>query len=441
MTWRARDTSLFLLLVVAFGAMIAPSPLFAQLLPPYPPDRRAAEETEREKKTYPGRETNIIPSLYVQERYDSNVYFIPGQNLEDYVTSIGPQLRVVHRGPLIDGTISGGANGEVYVKNPGLNYIGTNALVNVNFDRALSELVKGAGLEISDTFYYTPQPPAFATSGTSQIPESFTRGIQAQRRNALTNQATANGSYEVTPLLRLRAIYLDQRIRFGGATFTPPPGSVGPGTPATPANFINTTFQTVTTGPEYKVTPLDVVSLYYQHQIGSFNQAGAESGFSTNGALLGWTRKLTSTFTASIQGGALVFSGTNNLQYQGTASLTYLSRDLDVTLSYSRAISPSFFTAGVPLLSQIVGATVRYRFTEKLTAGVFASYALNESIPDSSVLKFESVAVTPSVDYKFNRIFSGSLSYTRSDFNQEFSGSSFYFARNMVTMRLTAEWQ
>lgn len=440
MIWQARGRWMCFVLTVV-GLTVSAHSVQAQLLPSYPPDRRAAEEAERERKAGPGVQTSIIPSLYVQERYDSNVYFIPGQNLEDYVTSIGPQLKVVHRGQLIEGTISGGANGEVYVKNPGLNYIGTNALLNVNFDKALSELVKGAGLEISDTFYYTPQPPAFATSGTGQIPESFQRGIQAQRRNAFTNGATANASYEVTPLLKLRGIYLDQRIRFGGATFTPPPGTTGVGTPATPATFINTTFQTFTTGPEYKLTPLDVVSVYYQYQKGGFNQNGAETGFTTQGALLGWTRKLSSTFTASIQGGVLVFSGTNDLQYQGTASLTYLSRDTDVTLSYSRAISPSFFTAGVPLLSQIVGATVRYRFTEHFIASIFASYARNESVPDSSLLKFESYSVTPGLEYKFNRVFTGSLSYTRGDFTQEFGGGSFYFARNMVALRLTAEWQ
>jgi hypothetical protein len=38
-------------------------------------------------------------------------------------------------------------------------------------------------------------------------------------------------------------------------------------------------------------------------------------------------------------------------------------------------------------------------------------------------------------------VFTGSLSYTRGDFTQEFGGGSFYFARNMVALRLTAEWQ
>src|SRR2546425_4309430 len=68
-------------------------------------------------------ETKLVPSLAVSERYDSNVFFVPGGSREDYVTNISPQVTVDHKGRLIDGTFRGGATAEVYVKNPGLNYI------------------------------------------------------------------------------------------------------------------------------------------------------------------------------------------------------------------------------------------------------------------------------------------------------------------------------
>src|SRR5467141_1579093 len=71
-------------------------------------------------------ETKLVPSLAVSERYDSNVFFVSGRNLEDYVTNVSPQMTVDHKGRLIDGTVRGGGTAEVYVKNPGLNYVAAN---------------------------------------------------------------------------------------------------------------------------------------------------------------------------------------------------------------------------------------------------------------------------------------------------------------------------
>ncbi|MGH7183949.1 MAG: hypothetical protein ACREJN_18505, partial [Nitrospiraceae bacterium] len=109
-----------------------------------------------------GAQTNVIPSLSVSERYDSNVYFVQGGNLEDYVTRVSPQVRVFHKRQLIEGMVGGGATGETYVRNPGLNYIAGNGIVNLNLDRAMGELIRGLGLRIFDTYVYTPQPLAFA---------------------------------------------------------------------------------------------------------------------------------------------------------------------------------------------------------------------------------------------------------------------------------------
>src|SRR5438445_5518722 len=145
-------------------------------------------------------ETKLVPSLAVSERYDSNVFFISGRNLEDYVTNISTQVTVDHKGRLIDGAVRGGATGEVYVKNPRLNYIALNGGVTLNLDNAVAQLVRGAGLKVSDTFYFTPQAPAFVAPGSgSQVSEAFVRGIQAGRANSLTNAGAAIGSYSGAP--------------------------------------------------------------------------------------------------------------------------------------------------------------------------------------------------------------------------------------------------
>ena len=397
---------------------------------------RSAGVTAPEKpKPTSGPETNFIPSLSVQERYDSNVYFIPGRKLEDYVTTFSPQLRVDHKNPLVDATVTGGADAEIFVKNPGLNYVAGNGSVDLNLSGLTNTLVRGLGLRLFDAIRYTPQPPAFAApTGGSQLPEAFVIGIQAQRANSFSNAGRAEGSYAISPILSLTSTYSDQRIRFG--RIQSPAG--GGGLPA--ASFISTNFQTVKSGPVLKASPVDTLTLSHQYQKGTFTRQGITSGFSTQGIIAGWTRLLTPTLTASVMGGITVFDRTGNVQYLGSASLSWKGEATDVAVSYSRAVMPSFFVASTPLLSQIVNVTVNRRLTEALSLSINGNYAHSESVPDSSLLQFDSYAVTPGISYQINRMLTANLSYTNTMFDRRFGGQGSSFDRDMVLMKLAAEW-
>src|SRR5207302_6891172 len=281
-------------------------------------------------------ETKLVPSLAVSERYDSNVFFIPGRNVEDYVTNISPQVTVDHKGRLIDGTVRGGATVEPYVKNPGRNYVAANGGVNLNLDNAVSQLVRGAGLRLSDTFYFTPQAPSFVAPGTgSQVSEAFVRGIQAARANSFTNAGSAIGSYSLSPRVDLQATYLHQKIHFGTAFVSPTTGQ-----------FFNTTFQTVTAGPQLKVSPLDRATLTYQYQQADFSQGGGSGVFHTHGGSMGWTRAFTPILTANVTGGMTVIEPSNRVQYQGGVSVEGKFQNTDESLSYSRGVYPSISNTG-----------------------------------------------------------------------------------------------
>ena len=410
------------------------TPVEEKASPPTPKRDGGIPSTQKAKREGREPETNIIPSLRLSERYDSNVFFVPGTNLEDYVTTVSPQVRVVHRRQLVEATVGGGVTAEAYVKNPGLNYVAANGSVDLNLDGAMNELVRGLGLRISDTFYYTPQAPSFvAPTGGSEVPDSFVRGIQAQRANSRSNAGRVDASYSISPVLDIISTYKDQRIQFGNAISAPTAG--------VPASFIDTTFQTVTSGPVLKVSPLDTVRLSHLYQKGTFSIGGSTSSFSTQGAMAGWTRSFSPTLTASLEGGVTVLSTGNDLQPLAAASLEWKRRDTDVTLSYSRVIVPSFYFLNTPLLSQVVSGTVTHRLSESLSVLLNGNYAINQSVPDSSLLKFESYSVTPSVSYKVNRIMTATVSYTRSQFQQTFSSQEFRFDRNMVLLSLFAEWK
>jgi hypothetical protein len=408
-------------------AMLNPGPVYGQGYgqagPPSIPTPTAVR----------GPETKVIPSLSVSERYDSNVYFVPGSNFEDYVTTVTPQLRVIHKRQLVEGMVGGGATAETYVKNSGLNYVAGNGFVDLNLDRAMGELVRGLGLRIYDAYIYTPQPPAFAApTGGSQLSESFVEGIQARRANSHTNSGRVKLSYAPSPVLTFTSTYIDRRIQFGNAVSTPT-GVVQDG-------LINTAFQTVTSGPAVKISPLDTGTLVYQYQKGTYSTRSANN-FSTHGAIAGWTRSITPALTAAVTGGAAVFSTSNDLQYLGSAFLGWKGENTDLTLSYSRNIAPSFYVTATALLSQVVTGTVTYRPTGSLALSLNANYAESHSVPDSSTLKFESYSVTPRVNYEINRVMTATLSYTHSEFQRTFSSQEYQFDRNIVLLRLVAEWE
>lgn len=392
-------------------------------------------ETKQEVSAALEPRTTVIPSLRVAERYDSNVFFVPGTNLEDFVTTVSPQLKVAHKNQWVEARMGAGATGEVYVKNPGLNYVGGNAAVDLDLDRAVNALVRGLGLRISDTLSYTPQPPAFAapTEG-SQISEAFVQGIQARRANSFTNVARVEASYFFSSFMGVTSTYTDRRIRFGTPRATP--------TGIEQGGVRDTDFQTLTSGVLAKISPADTVSLLHQYQKGTISDPDrGETGFSTQGALVRWSRAITPTFQVTGEGGFSMISPNNDVYPVGVASLQWDEQYTTAKLSYSQGIAPSFFAVSAPLLGRAVTGTVRRRITDSFAASLSGSYAVNESVPDSSLIRFESYSVTPSLDYKIGRSFTVTLSYTRSEFQRAFSGQSFDFDRNMVMFNLLAEWR
>jgi hypothetical protein len=405
--------------------MQVPISAHAQSVPLSAPQAQSASEPR----------TSITPSLRVAERYDSNVFFVPGTNLEDYVTTISPQVRLAHNNQWVEGVIGAGATAEVYVNNPGLNYVGGNGSVDLDFHRAMNALVPGLGLRVSDSVTYTPQPLAFAAplSG-NQISEAFVQGLQARRANSFTNAAKVEASYFFSPFMGVMSTYTDRRIRFGRPISAP--------TGIVTRELLDTNFQTLTSGLVGTPSPADTISLLHQYQKAVFPDLGrGTGGFSTQGAIARWSRWITSTLQATVEGGFTVVNSSGDVNPIGAASLQWDGQYTTIQLSYSRAVVPSMLFASTPLLSQVVTGVVRRRLSDPLSLSLSGSYAVNESVPDNSLLRFESYMVTPSLEYKIGPRLTATLSYTHSEFQQGRLGRSFDFERNMVMLSLLAEWK
>lgn len=374
-------------------------------------------------------ETTVTPSLTILERYDSNVYFIPGRNLDDFVTVTSPLVRVDHDDHLVKGNVSAGLTASTYVKNPGLNYVAASGGATLSLDQMLERVVRGLSLEVTDSFRFTPETPAFLTSETgNQVPSSSVIGIQAARADSFSNRGAAAANLVLSPTVGWQASYVHQLSRFGTSAATPPLGS-----------FFNTTSQSVGTGPQWQVTPNDSVSLTYQYLKAVFSRSTGSGGFETSGGMIGWTRIVTPQLTASASIGLTVFPS-GAIQHLGNGRLDWKSNQDAVHVQYSRSVVPSFFISGVPLVSDMVRATVTHKFTEQLSGSIMGSYAKNESVP-AGILEFRSYTYGSHLSYDITSNISTTLSYSHSDFAQQFRSRSADFSRDQVMLSVHGEWK
>lgn len=110
----------------------------------------------------------VVPSVQVSERYDSNVYFAPksllqGLNPEDFVTTVAPQVRGVYTDHehLVKVNAVVGAVGSYYAKNTELSYVSANVGAILDMSDLVSRWRPGARWTVSDTFL---QPSASCIS-------------------------------------------------------------------------------------------------------------------------------------------------------------------------------------------------------------------------------------------------------------------------------------
>jgi hypothetical protein len=382
-------------------------------------------------------ETRLIPSLTVSERYDSNVFFgvvSPGVKPDDYVTNVSPQLTANHKGQLLSGTMTGGFSAEAYVRNPGLNYIGFNGGVQLSLDNMIKTILPKATLSIGDSARYTPQPPAFFTpSPTDQTQEaenSFVRGLQAARVNSVTNNGIVSGTYLLFPNTTLQASYAHAMIRFGSTN-----------TSTTGGAALNTTMQTATAGGLVQITradTLNITSQFVQSEIGS---GGASVVFQTEGATIGWTRVLTPSLSTTAAAGAVVLTPGSSLHYVGNASLTWKLRTMDLKLTYSRTVFPSFLINAAPLVSQVVTASLSQVFSERLLTTVNLNYGHSEgATATSDSLSFDSYGAGLVTTYQLDRVWSVGGAYSFYHFANQFGAQSFQFDRHTLTLTVKAVW-
>ena len=377
----------------------------------------------------------IIPTIMIGERYDSNVFFrprTPGLNQEDFVTTTSPQIRGLYAGSLISVNAVGGATGEYYAKNTGLNYIGANASASLDMSKFLAQWWRGSTWQVTESYLNSAQPQTFLTgdvSGASGNP--FARGYQAGRTNFQNNIVSTNLSVPLNQTLALVGSYSNGFIKYGSS-------SVQQGT------LLDTSFQSYTVGIATNVTRLDTFSLNF---IGSDSDYGSRGSFVSRGGTVGWAHEFSKILSISSSAGVRYIQ----TQFQGVPSRTTIAptwsfnvtwKDNTTTLglTYFLGLTPSLQFSAQPLLTHTVSfALTQITPITDLVGVVAVNYGRGDELGSSSSapISYTSYGASAGLTYKFTRQTFLGLNYIYRNFENKFGGDSLAFDRSLVQLTLT----
>ena len=385
----------------------------------------------------------VVPSICVAERYDSNVFFrppTPGLQRDDFVTNVTTVFRVSFNGKYASVVLDAGGFGETYIRNPGLNYLGTNDRLSLNLDNTIKRWLPNASLRVTDTFSYTPLPPGFVNpvAGTSpgapgNIQDVYAQGIMGFRTNNLRNIGTVLASYATTPLTSLNASYSYGILRFGSSTST---AGVDPNLSPAPTNLFNSTIQTGTVGGTARVSELDTLNVNYSHVQSEFTRSSISSFFKTDSATIGWSRTLTPNIRAEIGGGGILISP-GLITYAANAAMTMNFQNSSATISYVRSAFPSMVNSGQPLIGDRFSLSAIQKIDQKWQLTQTANYMHSTG---TGGLDFNTYFASAGLNYWMTSIWSTSLSYDYTKYNSQFGSTTNDFDRHVIMFSVNASW-
>jgi hypothetical protein len=384
----------------------------------------------------------VVPSMCVSERYDSNVFYrpsTPGLQRDDFVANVNPMLRVNHNGDYVSGVLTVRGYSETYAKNPGLNYFGTNDSLSLNLDKSIKRLLPNASLTVIDNFTYTPLPPGFVNpaAGTSpndpgNIQNVYAQGFLAFRTNNLINNATVSTSYATTTSTNLNASYSYSILRFGSS-----PSTQG-------LSLFNTTAQTGAVGGIAQLSGVDTVNVKYAHTQTEVTSSSTSGLFEIDSATFGWLRKLTPNLRAELGGGGILISP-GRTTYAANAALIMDSLKNAATISYSHTAFPNFTgaggVAGGILIGDVFSLSVIQKIDRQWQMAESASYVHTSGGSGLSPLTFDSFLAGGDIQYWVTSIWSTALSYSYAKFNQETGSTHRDFVRQVITISVRATWE
>lgn len=381
----------------------------------------------------------IIPSVQVSERYDSNVFFSPkgllqGLTPEDFVTTVSPQVRGLYtdREKLLKVNVVAGAVGSYYANNTGLSYVGANAGMVIDMSDLLSQWRPGTKWTVSDTFFYSPQPPAFLLgdqSGVSANP--LVAGFQATRTNTNSNSVNTLFEFPISTMTKVSGSYTHSFIHYRASQV--------------PQAFplISQETHTYLAGLVTQVTAQDTVRADF---VGSeFNQGGL-GAFSARGGIVGWTHNFSHTISLNATAGVQILSGESTVVRissavapLGSLAIRWNNPTTSLSLAYRSGITPSFQFQSAPMLNHSVSFNMTQTTPIPDLMGLLgANYSVaNEYGANSGgALSWATVGGTAGLQYRATQKMFLMLTYVYQNVDNVFAGTHFAYDRHATQLSL-----
>ncbi len=388
----------------------------------------------------PGDGLRVLPSIQVSERYESNVFFAPksllqGLNPEDVVTTVVPQVRGLYTDHenLVKVNAVVGAVGSYYVNNTGLSYVGANAGVVLDMSDLVSQWRPGSRWTVSDTFFYSPQPPAFLQGGQlGEQTNPLVAGFQAYRTNTKSNSVNSLFELPLSMTVKLTGSYTNSFIRYGASQV-----------PSAPA-LISQDLHAYTAGLLKEISLYDTVRADFT---GNQFDLGGLGAFSARGGTLGWTHKFSPTVRLNAAGGAQVLSGELNksqlssiIAPVGNVAIQWHDSTTLLTLGYRTGIIPSFQSQAAVMLNHVVSFNMTQKTSIRALNGLLeANYSVANQYGSNlrGGPSWTTVGGTAGLQYRVTQKLFVTTTYSYHNVDIAFGETRFAYHRHMVELGLT----
>jgi len=372
-------------------------------------------------------EFRVTPSLRVDERYSNNIFYASSGKVEDFLTDIAPRVKIASKGRGVDVAADLGVMWTEYAEHPKLSYFSSNGSLNLNANTLTGRMLRGLGLNVTESYYYTKDYPAFAPLGNpnpNAPPGSpnpiASGGVQTNRVTTFGNVTSATTSYVLSPQATVLGGYTNARTQFIGGT----------------TSLVSSTTNALTAGTEYKLTPITTLLSDYFYSRFSFSGDGSQE---THAADVGARHQFRKDWSADGRVGGTYLPSLERLTYNFNVSTTKNFSATDVIGRVVRAVGASGGLAASLSYSTVAQLAVIHRLTPALTANLAGNYGTTKSV-GSSTVDVKSYGVTSGITYALARWADLFASY--SYYKQDSTGTAGISINNtQVTVGITMTWQ
>lgn len=380
----------------------------------------------------------LVPSVQISERYDSNVFFaskslLQGLNPADFVTTVMPQVRGLYADSekLVKANVAVGAVGSYYANNTNLSYVGANAGAVLDISDLLNRWRPGASWTVSDTFFYTPQPPAFLQGGPSgEQANPLVAGFQATRTNTNSNSVSTRFELPLNRTVNVNGSYTNSFIHYGASQVSQA------------ATLISQNTHAYTAGISAQISLQDTVRLDF---MGNEFDQGRLGSFSARGGSIGLAHTFSHAVSFNATGGVQELSGeSNEVRFStvapfGSLALLWKDTTTSIALTYRSGITPSFQFRSAAMLNHSVSLNVTQNTPIRdLTGLLTANYSTANEYGSNSgtALSWTTVGGTVGLLYRVTQKIFLTSTYSYQNVDNVFRGTHFAYDKHVVQLSL-----